>query len=149
MSLNVKQIAATLFAEISASEARLLPNKTVPLTDSDNHHIVGLDIFHQLHCLDSLRQSLRSERYSNPARREDGVMVVPQAIGLAHWDHCIEVIRQNLMCSVDISPATWEFKPEQGRMRTTTTDHVCRKWEPIKKWAEEHVQIHFSNSKTG
>lgn len=113
----------------------------MPLIDSDNV-VVGLDVFHQLHCLDSLRQSLRPERYTHPDKRDEDA----SQVRLKHWDHCVEMIRQNLMCSADISPVNWAFLPEKGRLGTTTTDHVCRKWEPIKQWAEEHIQIHLSQN---
>lgn len=123
-----------------------MPNKTIPLPHSNGHYLIGLDVFHQLHCLDSLRQSLRPERYGPHEEPEDGKPPMP--VGLAHWDHCVEVIRQSLMCSVDTSPVTWKYIPGQVRPVTTTTEHVCTKWGPIKAWAEEHVQVHlrFANN---
>jgi hypothetical protein len=28
-----------------------LPNRTAPIPGDEDHYIVGLDVFHQLHCL--------------------------------------------------------------------------------------------------
>jgi hypothetical protein len=48
---------------IEKSEAMRLPNQTVPTNGDPNQYIVGLDVFHQLHCLNHLRKTLYPERY--------------------------------------------------------------------------------------
>lgn len=47
-------------SRISASEARRMANKTLPIPDDNDHYIISLSVFHQLHCLvraDSCRPS--------------------------------------------------------------------------------------------
>ena len=41
-------------SQIDKESARRLPNKTAPIPGDEEHYIVGLDVFHQLHCLVSI-----------------------------------------------------------------------------------------------
>ncbi|KAJ7232530.1 hypothetical protein C8J57DRAFT_1729823 [Mycena rebaudengoi] len=75
---------------ISKSEALKMPNRTWPLQREPGHYIFALDVFHQLHCLDVLRQQVhRGYNYTR--------------IPISHVRHCIGAIRQALMCSADIT----------------------------------------------
>ena len=38
-------------SRIHRDEAAQLTNLTVPIPDDEDHYIIGLDVFHQLHCL--------------------------------------------------------------------------------------------------
>lgn len=38
-------------SQIPKSQARLLPNKTLPIPADPDNYAVGLAVFHQLHCL--------------------------------------------------------------------------------------------------
>lgn len=64
---------------------------------------------------------------------------------LSHWlnrssvDHCIEMLRQVIMCNTDVNliPTQWVH----GRDRpypNFNTKHVCRNYEAILQWAIEH-----------
>ena len=37
--------------KIPKSQAVHLPNKTLPMPGEEDHYVVGLSVFHQLHCL--------------------------------------------------------------------------------------------------
>lgn len=50
-------------SEIPYSAARQLPNATEWIPGSDNQYLVELDVFHQLHCLNSIRKTFFPERY--------------------------------------------------------------------------------------
>ncbi|KAI4157982.1 MAG: hypothetical protein LQ342_007842 [Letrouitia transgressa] len=126
-----------LFAEIGDAQAKRLPNKTIPLPYT-SRHLVGLDVFHQLHCLNTLRKRLRPERYDG---KGDSGKTKDVATGMKHWDHCVESLRQSLLCSADLSAVSWHWSKEQG-WRTGTNEHVCRKWENVMMWAEKHRRRH-------
>lgn len=49
--------------QIPASEAAKLLEPTAKVLDEPGYHFVGLDVFHQLHCLNWVRKMLRPERY--------------------------------------------------------------------------------------
>ncbi|CRG89609.1 hypothetical protein PISL3812_06648 [Talaromyces islandicus] len=127
----------TLYAEIPNHQAVLMPGKHIPI-ENTNTALVGLDIFHQLHCLDNLRQRLRPERYDN--RPGSGIKDV--AVGMVHYDHCVESLRQTLMCNADFSPVRWNWNEEQNGWRTGTNTHICRSWDTLMEWAESHKLIH-------
>jgi hypothetical protein len=43
--------------------AAQLPNRTTRIPGDDDGYVVGLDVLHQLHCLNMLRKSLYPDRY--------------------------------------------------------------------------------------
>ncbi|KAJ7751523.1 hypothetical protein DFH07DRAFT_922044 [Mycena maculata] len=113
--------------KISRPEAVKMPNKTWPLLGEDGTYILALDVFHQLHCLDILRQQLHPD--SNYTR-----------VSGAHARHCIGAIRQGLMCSADITPIVWQWsdKLKIAEQRDDVV-HVCRDYHRIRDWASERV----------
>ena len=108
-----------------------------------NTAIVGLDVFHQLHCLDSLRKNLRPDYYVGKANTSK---VKDVAVGIEHLDHCVESLRQSLVCNADISPVRWEWIEKKG-WSTTTTDHICRDWDRVTEWAAAHKLTHHVDGK--
>lgn len=63
----------------------------------------GLDVFHQLHCLNMVRKRFDPDYY--PA--ED-----PPRLSNMHRDHCLDYIRQSLMCHADATPVRLEWRKE-------------------------------------
>ena len=61
-------------------------------------------------------------------------------------DHCIDSIRQSLMCSADISPITWHWR-EDGFKQDMNNTHICRDFDAIMRWAEEHMVTREINSR--
>ena len=51
-------------SQLSSSEAAKWPDRTAKIPGSPGWHIAGLDVFHRLRCLNSLRMMLRPERYN-------------------------------------------------------------------------------------
>ncbi|KAI4863980.1 hypothetical protein F4820DRAFT_425017 [Hypoxylon rubiginosum] len=90
---------------ISRYEAERLPNKTSMLPhDEQQRYVVGLDVFHALHCLNMIRKLLHPEYYS-----EDDMKDINQSHDdLHHIDHCIEYLRQSVTCSVDLAPIPFQ-----------------------------------------
>ena len=64
----------------------------------------------------------------------------------AHQDHCIDSIRQSLMCSADISPVIWHWKKD-GFKQDMNNTHVCRNFDKITDWAKDHMLEREINSK--
>jgi hypothetical protein len=73
-----------------------------------------------------IRQTLRPDYY-NVTR------------GLGHSDHCIDSIRQSLMCSADVTPIVWAWDEKSHRSsHRTDTLHSCRNFEKIQEWAKDN-----------
>ncbi|KAI0151866.1 hypothetical protein GGR57DRAFT_513842 [Xylariaceae sp. FL1272] len=127
-------------SKISEQKARLLPHPTIPIPGTKDY-LVQLDVFHQLHCLNDLRKLLYPERFPGmeALKREDGTYDRDNH-EFRHWDHCVDALRQTLMCHADISPVAWRLNVPIRKMiipRLSTT-HTCRNFSKIHEWAREH-----------
>lgn len=57
-----------------------------------------------------------------------------------HLDHCINDIRQALMCNADISLLTWDWLPNYRRpWANFNIDGECVDWEKLDSWAGENA----------
>ncbi|SMR64022.1 unnamed protein product [Zymoseptoria tritici ST99CH_3D1] len=96
---------------------------------------------HHLHCANLVRQAL----YYNIDYYRDlgtGAFQNEPHIVQKHVSHCLDVIRQQLMCTVDIGVLgqVW-FQPGDSDVPEPFVDfntkHVCRNFDAIRQWAEE------------
>ena len=107
---------------ISRPSARLLPNKTIPIPRDADRYIISLSVFHDIHCLVStphfswcsfktitiicpvhiqngLRKALHPDYYLDPATGTiDGM---PKEDFKNHINHCIDALRQTILCTSD------------------------------------------------
>ncbi|KAF9523975.1 hypothetical protein CPB83DRAFT_727462, partial [Crepidotus variabilis] len=118
-------------SRIPKSSAAQLVNKTVPIPGDTDHYVVGLDVFHQLHCLNMLRLHVFSPN-ATMHNTDDPLQ------GTVHLSHCIDSLRQSIMCSVDITPIpwVWDFKDKVARP-VADIQHTCRNFEKVREWAKE------------
>ncbi|WYZ39958.1 hypothetical protein EsH8_IV_000299 [Colletotrichum jinshuiense] len=111
---------------------------TNPITGEEGYR-AGLEVFHQLHCLNLLRQATYPDYYS---RKEVGGDVATDPADLrGHLDHCIEALRLNLMCESDIGVFTFKMYPDlpvEGHWPDFSTLHTCRNFDDIRDWALTH-----------
>ncbi|KAF9219003.1 hypothetical protein BS17DRAFT_718849, partial [Gyrodon lividus] len=110
--------------QLPKSEADRLPNKTVPIPGDENNYILKFDVFHQLHCLmsgqsifffhNNLRQALYPEYYDDAYYASKGLenlmnVHIEGHEELDHMGHCIDSLRESLMCPADITPIIWAW----------------------------------------
>lgn len=106
-----------------------LVNSTYRIPGDEQHYVVQLDVFHQLHCLNMIRKALYPDYY--PEMRPD-----PNNLEDLHWNHCIESLRQSLTCSADISPLVWQWVDRVKQVKIVgNIAHTCRNYDKIKQWA--------------
>lgn len=62
-----------------------------------------------------------------------------------HIAHCIEIIRQSLMCASDITVYTWKWNDELGlNANQIKNPHVCRNFDVLRDWARVNTnQVPF------
>lgn len=91
-------------------------------------------MLHLLHCLNFIRQEFTPGRYKNsPAHAHHKAV----DNGL-HRDHCVDAIRQSLMCHADLTPIPSRWFEGLGQSYIDTNrPHVCRNWNSIRAWATE------------
>ncbi|KAF1988329.1 hypothetical protein K402DRAFT_374200 [Aulographum hederae CBS 113979] len=104
----------------------------------------GPDVLHNLHCLNALRKHLDLDYY-------EPSMQLPLRYRRMHIEHCIDQLRQAVMCHGDLTPVTlkpvWVGGGEKDNERIgdgvlyllgqTERMHTCRRWEDIREWVEQ------------
>ncbi|KAF3902459.1 hypothetical protein ABW21_db0201753 [Orbilia brochopaga] len=125
---------------ISAEEAAPMHNKTLPIPDDPEYYITSLAVFHQLHCLNAIRMAL----WNNTLMRGD-----ENETEMRHLDHCVDMIRQAVMCHSDISPFVWARDPRDGKAKgISSVTHTCRDFDSIQRWAKARpFRTGFNTSK--
>ncbi|KAI9752324.1 MAG: hypothetical protein M4579_005667 [Chaenotheca gracillima] len=105
---------------------------SIPLPGDQNMFIAGLGVFHELHCLKRLRQYTWPEYYFPNLTTED------RRMNRLHTDHCIDVLRQAMMCRADISLFTLEWSEAELQPRADFShEHECVNFDALYKWAGE------------
>ena len=87
-----------------------------------NKRFFGLSMFHQIHCLDSLRKAILGLTHDHRDM---------EAGELGHTHHCLNYLRQTILCSADVTlePETPEGSQDVGEGLAVT--HVCRDWGKV------------------
>ncbi|KAF2868397.1 hypothetical protein BDV95DRAFT_579765 [Massariosphaeria phaeospora] len=101
-----------------------------------------IDVFHQLHCLNLLRQATWLPYY----RTHTHIVRTPAPfsdsdVGIRlHLDHCIETLRLTLMCHGDTTPSLMMEDPESplGVSTDFSSHRMCRNFEGIREWTREN-----------
>lgn len=66
---------------------------------------------------------------------------------MEHLDHCIEMIRENLMCSSDITPIPWVWdRTRKEALVQGKVIRTCRNFDAIRQWGIEHQVREFNAS---
>ncbi|KAF1949551.1 hypothetical protein CC80DRAFT_540239 [Byssothecium circinans] len=109
------------------------PADSLKVTDSktgETGYRVGLEVFHQLQCLNILRLASYPEFASKLKGQDDR----------ASLDECIEILRMNLMCQADVSVFTYHsMSGKKDAVADYESQHVCRNFDKIKQWANENA----------
>jgi len=93
----------------------------------------GLSMFHQLHCLDSLRKAIRETGHHNVSGGTG------EEHGIEHSVHCLNYLRQTILCAADVT-----LEPEipvQGTRDVgegVGVEHVCRDWSRVYEFVERN-----------
>jgi hypothetical protein len=100
-----------------------------PATDGSEAWF-GLSVFHQLHCLRALRDLVREQKIGVPSRHWGG----PD-----HLEHCLNMIRQGIMCSADTT-LEWPLYVKEGfgsdgPITGEGITHECKNWDSVMNFA--------------
>ncbi|OGE49537.1 hypothetical protein PENARI_c021G08772 [Penicillium arizonense] len=101
----------------------------------------GPDVLHSLHCLNAVRKHLDMDYYADS-------MALPPEYRRIHIDHCVDHLRQALLCHGDLTPVT--MKPVAANtslpfpvtfyLGQTEREHTCRSTEAIRNWVTARGQ---------
>ncbi|KAK6074248.1 hypothetical protein SCUP234_08298 [Seiridium cupressi] len=132
---------------VSNRELTSLNQTSVQLPNGQGS-LVWMDVSHQLHCVVSsycptitpptwayianiFQKYLRQWIYRDYYHPEVGPEETPH--WLLHTDHCLDLIRQALMCRADTSLMTfqWEADRREPMIKLESPEHVCVDWEDL------------------
>lgn len=103
---------------------------------SSDYESFPVSVFHQLHCLKTVRAQLAS--LVNGWSVDD-----PLAF---HADHCFDYLRQNIMCAADLTLEKARVDPDGHRRATDGwgTIHHCKDWDKVMETMVEYRFKHAS-----
>lgn len=96
-------------------------------------YLLGLDVYHALHCVDEIRKALDKDFYYNKKTKH----AYPDR---AHRDHCLDHLRQQLMCHADLTPIPVIWYEGHGRSFVQSdVVHTCRNWEMLQEFKGSRI----------
>lgn len=100
-------------------------------SDEDNLYRAGPDVFHSLHCVNKLRQTIDGYLYNLTDQVDETFQNV------FHIEHCLDFLRQLVQCSSDLTPIPLVFSKGAGfAIPDFEQVHTCRAFESIREWAD-------------
>ncbi|KAK0124096.1 hypothetical protein ONS95_009080 [Cadophora gregata] len=98
-------------------------------------YVAELDIFHQIHCLNLLRNIAWVEY----GRSEDHGKKPYSELHWVHVSHCTDMLMQTLMCqgSLDVLTFNW-METQEWPYPDFFVNRQCRDFDAIVKWQDEH-----------
>ncbi|KAI0525967.1 hypothetical protein F5B22DRAFT_261893 [Xylaria bambusicola] len=98
-------------------------------------YIGQIDVFHQIHCLNMLRQGLITN-YNYYWGKKYG-MTPPVPFGM-HLDHCLGTILENLICHADVDIVTFNWREKEDEpFPDFEVRKQCRDFDAILEWQDK------------
>jgi len=93
---------------------------------------------HHLHCLNLVRKSLY---YNYQYYKDMGMHAFSndEDILQLHISHCVDMLRQVLMCNVDtgVLGQVWANREKPAAFPDFNTEHKCKNYDAVRQWAEK------------
>lgn len=93
-----------------------------------------------------LRQAMWPERYPDALKdRFSNPTHLANAPPFDHTDHCINSLRETIMCHADTVPVVWQWSDKvQAATPRFDVAHTCKDYRKIHSWAQKmRSTIHF------
>ncbi|KAJ4359768.1 uncharacterized protein N0V89_000324 [Didymosphaeria variabile] len=124
-----------------ASRAGLAPDQVKIKEKYGGGYPAHVEGMHHLHCLNLLRKSLAWNFAYYQAQGRGPFSNDPDILKY-HVTHCLDILRQQLMCTVDIGVLGQVWYQPEGKAPEPFVDfntvHKCRNFEDVRGWAERH-----------
>ncbi|KAF2834035.1 hypothetical protein CC86DRAFT_279384 [Ophiobolus disseminans] len=122
---------------IPRAEAAKLTNETLANPDNPDEYMIQLEVFHNLHCLNMIRKQLYPDEYPELWEYWENGTVNHFTLQAKHIDHCIDQLRQSLMCNSDVTPVVFGHNFfGRGIYPKLIATHTCRDFYAISDWAK-------------
>ncbi|KAI1147641.1 hypothetical protein F4825DRAFT_455274 [Nemania diffusa] len=120
---------------------RLHKNTTNRIRVDGGDYLGVLGVYHHLHCLNNLRRLVHWEYYAPKIPGADTSKHGP--LSIEHSDHCIDSIRQAVMChaNTELHTGVWVESPEElmSGIILGHTSTTCVRWDSVNDWARSRA----------
>ncbi|KAG1813508.1 uncharacterized protein BJ212DRAFT_1482419 [Suillus subaureus] len=98
-------------------------------------YMATVEAIHQLHCVDMIRRASWGAQDNSTSHESHKS---PESFRI-HLDHCIEMIRQNIMCRSDVTMLTYDWvEGVEDPFPNFNIPHRCRNFEKVLDWVDGH-----------
>ncbi|PLB46207.1 hypothetical protein P170DRAFT_467316 [Aspergillus steynii IBT 23096] len=112
--------------KLSEEELQKMNKTSIKLKDGSGY-LGYLESIHMLHCVKRIYQYQYPDYY--PELQD------LHAFEPGHWDHCLEVLREGILCNADITVNTYYWKSPTEIHGNRTGTRKCTNWKKIQDWA--------------
>ncbi|KAK4206656.1 hypothetical protein QBC37DRAFT_488004 [Rhypophila decipiens] len=100
----------------------------------DDAYVAAMDIFHQLHCLGTLRRIAYPDIYPNVSRGRENIA------WRMHVDHCVDILLQALQCSGNLDLFSYHWVADHERpFPMFSINRQCVDFEALQEWRLENT----------
>lgn len=98
----------------------------------DDAYMAQMDVFHQIHCLNTLRKIAFEDFYEPVPRREHSTL------WWHHIKHCTDILLQNIMCHGTTALVTMQWMETQhGPFPDFSVNHQCRDFDTLVQYRNQ------------
>lgn len=126
--------------EDEAVKYGLHPGQVKRIPEQGGGYVAILETTHNIHCLNMLRQG---SHFDYPYYREKGlesgkgVFADKEELVRKHFSHCLDMLRQRLMCTADTNVCGQVWVKDYGPLVFANIDKKCRNYDEITQWARD------------
>lgn len=103
----------------------------------EDAYVGALDIFHQVHCLNGLRQKAFSD---HPARNSTKNHTEFGQLEWFHLQHCLNIVMHHLLCTADTGFFTYSWiEGYTTPFPDFSVNRKCRDWTQLAKYRDDHA----------
>ncbi|OCH90490.1 hypothetical protein OBBRIDRAFT_793252 [Obba rivulosa] len=95
----------------------------------------SLAMYHQMHCVDSLREAVLGGHHMRTEREEGGER---RKRDVEHSAHCLNYLRQGILCAADMTLEPEVVRGSEDVGEGLGATHVCRDWSKVYEFAERN-----------
>jgi len=99
-------------------------------------YLAQVEAVHHLHCLYAIWRDHHLEYFPIDQNKKD----TRPAFYERHYEHCVDIIRQRLMCTADPGLVTFRWvENEEIPEPDFNTKHMCRSYDDLLEWNRENA----------
>jgi len=100
----------------------------------DDAYVAAMDVFHQLHCLNTLREMAYADLYPKISKGRG------DALWKNHIDHCVDILMQEIQCSANLNLFSYHWVADHDRpFPIFSINRQCIDFDYLKRWRLENT----------